>query len=246
MPKRDILSLSLILVIAAAVLHLVHFLIFHDAHQMLFYLVGDIAFLPLEVLFVTIIVDRMLASREAMSRRHKMNMVIGVFFSDLGRTLLSAFRPMLQGDAEHCAPCLQLKTSQGDLQAAIAAAAAHAPSLQVTVADLNMLRGLLHQHEQLLLQLLANPVLLEHEEFADALWAIQHLEEELAAREDLSASPPSDLAHLRKDAERAYGRLLHEWLEYLLHLKQYYPYLFSFEVRADPLAPERTIQVLDA
>ena len=246
MTKRDLLILSLILVLAAAVLHVVHVLIFHDAHQMLFYLVGDIAFLPLEVLFVTIIVDRMLAARDAASRRHKMNMVIGVFFSDLGRTLLAAFRPMLQADAEHCLPCLHLKTSEGDLQAAITAAAAHAPKLQVTVPDLQMLRDLLRQHEQLLLQVLANPVLLEHEEFADALWAIQHLEEELAARQDLSASPPPDLAHLKGDAERAYGRLVHQWLQYLVHLKRYYPYLFSFELRADPLSPEREIRVMDA
>jgi hypothetical protein len=244
MTKRELVILSSILVLAAVALHVVHDLIFHDARQMMFYLMGDIAFLPLEVLFVTIIVDRMLASREAASRRHKMNMVIGVFFSDLGRTLLGHFRPMLQDDAGICGACLNMKTSEADLHAAIAAAATP-PPLQVAVVDLQSLKELLHQHEPLLLQLLANPVLLEHEEFADALWAIQHLEEELSARQDLEASPPPDRAHLKADAERAYGRLLHEWLQYLLHLKRYYPYLFSFEVRSDPLAPERSVQVMD-
>jgi len=245
MTKREIFILSSILLLAAAVLHFIHYLIFHDAHHIAIYLLGDIAFLPLEVLFVTIIVDRMLAAREAAARRHKMNMVIGVFFSDLGRTLLAQCRPMLQGDGLACAPCLNMKTSEADLRAAVQAAAAHRPELQVTVADLQMLRDLLRQHEPLLLQLLANPVLLEHEEFADALWAIQHLEEELAARPDLAASPPSDLAHLTRDAERAYGRLLREWLQYLLHLQRYYPYLFSFEVRTDPLAPERPVIVTE-
>ena len=72
MGKRDLVILSLILVAAAAVLHYAHYLIFHDAHQMLFYLVGDIAFLPLEVLFVTIIVDRMLAARDAAAPRRAM------------------------------------------------------------------------------------------------------------------------------------------------------------------------------
>ena len=245
MTKRELVILSVVLVAAAAVLHYVHFLIFHDAHHIFLYLLGDIAFVPLEVLFVTIIVDRVLASREVASRRHKMNMVIGVFFSDLGRTLLGLFRPMLLEDARAGALCLNLKTSEADLQAAIKAAATP-PTLRVTVTNLQTLRDLLHRHEPLLLQLLANPVLLEHEEFADVLWAIQHLEEELAARPDLAASPSSDLAHLKGDAERAYGRLLHEWLQYLLHLKRHYPYLFSFEVRSDPLAPERCIEVLEA
>jgi len=245
MTKRDLLILSLILVAAAAVLHFVHVLIFRDAHQMLFYLVGDIAFLPLEVLFLTLIVDRVLASRDAASRRHKMNMVIGVFFSDLGRTLLAQLRPMLQADEAPLALGLDMQTTEAELQAVIQSAATP-PKLQVGVADLQALRELLKQHEPLLLQVLANPVLLEHEEFADALWAIQHLEEELAARADLTASPPSDIAHLKGDVERAYGRLLHEWLEYLLHLKRHYPYLFSFEVRADPLSPERRIEIVEA
>jgi len=246
MSRRELVILSSALVAAAALLHYVHFLIFHDAHHVFLYLVGDIAFVPLEVLFVTIIVDRMLASREAAQHRHKMNMVIGVFFSDLGRPLLALCQPMLREDALTGVLNLNMQTTEADLQAAIASAAATPPSLHVGVGELQALNNLLKEHESLLLQLLANPVLLEHEEFADVLWAIQHLEEELSARPDLAASPPSDLGHLTKDVERAYGRLLHEWLEYLLHLKRHYPYLFSFEVRADPLAPARNVQVLDA
>jgi hypothetical protein len=160
MTRRDLIGLSVVLVATAALLHYVHFLIFHDAHHIAIYLLGDIAFVPLEVLFVTLIVDRMLASREAAARRHKMNMVIGVFFADLGRTLLALCRPMLPADDRACAPCLQMKTSEADLRAAIAAAGATPPKLQVGVADLEALGALLKQHEPLLLQLLANPVLL--------------------------------------------------------------------------------------
>lgn len=246
MTRRDMIVLSLILVLAAAVLHVVHWLVFRDAHQMLFYLVGDIAFLPLEVLFVTFIVDRMMQQREADARRHKMNMVVGVFFSDLGRPLLGLFRPMLDEAAGICAPCLQLKTTETDLEATVRMLAAAAPKLHVDPASLQALQDLLKQHEALLLQLLANPVLMEHECFTDALWAIQHLQEELCARPNLAALPASDMSHLRGDAERAYGRLLREWLQYLIHLKRYYPYLFSFEVRADPLAPEQRIVVTES
>ena len=65
MTRRDTIFLSLILVMAAILLQVVHVLIFHDAHQTLSYLLSEIAFVPLEVLFFTIIVDRLLVAREA-------------------------------------------------------------------------------------------------------------------------------------------------------------------------------------
>lgn len=242
MTRRDIVMLSGILVLTSALLHGLHYLIFRDPAHLAIYLLGDLAFLPLQILFVTIIVDRLLAGREARVRRYKMNMVIGVFFSGLGRPLLAMFRPMMVPGQRPVLAGLHAQTSEAELLAAIRHGA---PELQVKATDLQALRDLLRQYEPLLLQLLANPVLLEHEGFTDALWAIQHLHEELAARKDLTAPPPPDLAHLRGDAERAHGRLLREWLQYLLHLKRQYPYLFSFEARADPLQPEHGVEVTE-
>jgi hypothetical protein len=245
MTKRELIILSSALVLTALVLHLAEYVFFHNAHDILFYLVAAIAFLPVQVLFLTLLVDRVLRQREADARRHKMNMVIGVFFSDLGRPLLALFRPMLDEATELCLPGLQVKTSETDLQAIVRELAAKEPKLRVEPASLQALKDLLKAHEPLLLQLLANPVLMEHECFTDALWAIQHLQEELAARPDLTNLPRPDMRHLQGDSERAYGRLLREWLQYLMHLKRFYPYLFSFEVRADPLAPERRIEVTE-
>jgi hypothetical protein len=84
---------------------------------------------------------------------------------------------------------------------------------------------------------------MEHERFTDLLWAVSHLEEELAARRSLEGLPPSDLAHLAGDAERAYGRLLAQWLEYMIHLQRFYPYLFSFAARTNPLREGARVEV---
>ena len=107
------------------------------------------------------------------------------------------------------------------------------------------LQALLDEHEELTLRLLANPVLLEHEDFTDVLWAVVHLGEELKARPSFDDMQPSDLANLEGDTQRAYSRLLRQWLQYLAHLKQYYTYLFSFAVRADPLHPGGPVHVLE-
>ena len=68
----------------------------------------------------------------------------------------------------------------------------------------------------------------------DMLWSIYHFSMELTARETIDTTPDEDLEHLRGDAERAYGLLCIEWLEYMKHLKEEYPYLYSFALRTNP------------
>ena len=88
-----------------------------------------------------------------------------------------------------------------------------------------------------LLRLLENPNLLEHERFTELLWAVFHLVEELEYREDLANLPKTDLAHLEGDVLRVYRLLLTEYLFYLNHLKDDYPYLFSLAMRLNPFNP---------
>ena len=52
------IALSGSLVLLTSGLYFLHFLIFHDARHIFIYLLGDIAFLPLQVLFVTLIINR--------------------------------------------------------------------------------------------------------------------------------------------------------------------------------------------
>ncbi|MEI6614832.1 MAG: hypothetical protein WCL37_08030, partial [Chrysiogenales bacterium] len=53
------LLLSTVLVVTSIGLYALHFLIFHDARHIFIYLLGDIAFLPVEVLFVTLIINQL-------------------------------------------------------------------------------------------------------------------------------------------------------------------------------------------
>jgi hypothetical protein len=75
----------------SAALYAIHFAIFRDAHHIYIYLLGDIAFLPIEVLLVTLVVHRLLSERERRGRLEKLNMVIGAFFSEVGGRLLAYF-----------------------------------------------------------------------------------------------------------------------------------------------------------
>ncbi|MGM0368686.1 MAG: hypothetical protein ACQEP2_09030, partial [Actinomycetota bacterium] len=82
--------------------------------------------------------------------------------------------------------------------------------------------------------LLENPNLLEHEKFTELLWAVFHLTEELEYREDLENLPESDYEHISGDISRVYLLLIAGWLDYIKHLKERYPYLFSLAARVNP------------
>ena len=109
--------------------------------------------------------------------------------------------------------------------------------------ELAELRSFLTERRAFLLNLLSNPNLLEHGSFTNLLWAVFHLADELSHRDDLDALPEADLAHLAGDMRRAYGMLLMQWLAYMGHLKQAYPYLFSLAVRTSPFDREAQVVV---
>ena len=79
------------LVVLSALLYGFHYTVFHDFHHIFIYLVGDVAFVPIEVLMVTLIIHKLLSQREKKTRLEKLNMVIGVFFSEVGTKLLTYF-----------------------------------------------------------------------------------------------------------------------------------------------------------
>ncbi len=217
------------------VLYAVDYLAFGDARQLFLLLVSNIAFLPLEVLIVGVVIERVLSRREKQAIRQKLNMVVGAFFSELGTHLLGELLPGL-GAAPAIKSRLALNAHWGRREFAEAAAYARALDCQVDLEhiDLEGLKSYLLEKRGFLLRLLENPNLLEHDRFADLLWAIFHLQEELEARRSLLDLPRSDKAHLASDTQRAYTQLAAEWLTYAEHLKANYPYLYSLVLRTHP------------
>lgn len=108
------------------------------------------------------------------------------------------------------------------------------PEMNSQNGDLDALRRLLVAERGFLLRLLENPNLLEYESFTDMLWAVFHLMDELSHHGDLRALPPADYVHLSFDMKRAYRALIVEWLGYMRHLQEQYPYLFSLALRTNP------------
>lgn len=241
---RWILKLGLALVAASALLYGVHYLIFQDAHHIFLYLVGDIAFVPIEVLLVTLILHRLLQVREKQMLMEKLNMVIGAFYSELGRPLIERLIPFdtdVKALQEHM--CFEQGWDTRRFTVARKAVEALPQHVDASRGDLVELRDFLHSRRDFTLSLLANPNLLEHESFTGLLWSVLHLEEELMARTSFEELPASDIIHLSGDIQRAYHNVLANWANYLGHLSAAYPYLYSLAVRQNPLVEHRGVEV---
>jgi len=91
--RKEIITAIGLLVLAVA-LHLLHYAIFHDMHHLLLYGLGDLAFLPIEVLIVTFIFHRVLEWHNKKVIASKINMIIGSFFSEMGMGLPRMFISM--------------------------------------------------------------------------------------------------------------------------------------------------------
>jgi voltage-gated potassium channel len=179
--------------------------------------------------------ELMLSRREKLSRMKKVNMVIGVFFSEVGTKLIRVFSDSDPNFAEiQRGLIITEKWTHQDFLAVSDHLKGLKYGVEVAQTDLAALKDFLLKQRDFLVRLLENPTLLEHESFTDLLRAVFHLTEELAYREDLSQQPGPDRAHLAGDMNRAYHFLVHQWVDYMEYLKVNYPYLFSLAMRTNP------------
>jgi len=221
----------------------VHFLIFQDSHHLFIYFLGDLAFLPVEVLLVTLIIDQMLSSREKQLRMEKLNMVIGIFFSRAGTPLLDRFARADQNEGPLTGIPTGTPWTAEKFRMVHADIAGWNGTIDPARIDFPALREFLVGNEDFLLRIMENPTVFEHESFTDLILAVAHLAEELKARSDFTLLPPSDLAHLTGDTERVYSRLVPEWLKYMEYLQRSYPYLFSLALRKNPFDKTASVVV---
>jgi hypothetical protein len=235
---------GIVLVLLSSVAYGVHFLLFRDLHHILMYLVGDIAFVFIEVLLVTLIIHRLLEYREKQHKMEKLNMIIGIFFSEMGTELLSYFSD-IDPDLDSIRKDLFIDGNWSPREFEGLARELNEYRYRVDPSRLNLkqLRDFLLGKRDFVLTLMENPNLLEHERFTEILRAVFHVADELRFRTENTSLPQTDLNHIAADINRAYGMLAREWVLYMGHLKKHFPYLFSLAVRTNPFDQNASVIV---
>jgi hypothetical protein len=193
---------------------------------------------------VASITDLFVKRREESLRQQKLNMVTGLFFSELGNGLL---RRLVLLDPErselHMVLRISNKWNNEDFIQANRKLGKRKFVIDSRRGELSGIREYLQNQANMLLRLLENPIVHEHGTFSDLLRAIFHLRDELMNRSDLFSLPNSDLKHLEGDIVRIYRLLVLEWVRYMRYLKSNYGYLFSLAMRLNPFDSEASAVV---
>lgn len=233
------IALGTSLIALSLLLYYIQFQIFGQLKSISYYFFQDLAFVPIEVLLVTLIIHNLLNRREKRLLLKKLNMVIGSFFNEVGTGLVHLFIDFIP-QSEVMAKDLQVdgNWTNHNFTAAVKLMKKLDYSIDSRHSDLVPLKSFLREKRIFLLRLLENPNLLEHDAFTELLWAVFHLADELEHRESLKDLPNTDFEHLSKDMKRACTLVIIEWLAYMNHLKNVYPYLFSLAVRTNPFNPK--------
>jgi hypothetical protein len=236
MNKKTLLGFFIILMaVLSAGLFLLQNFLFHRSGDTGFYFFQDLAFLPINVLLVTLGVNAFISYREKQETYDKVNILIGEFFAESGFDVIRTLNTFVS-NAEQVNTCAASNASCGvrDLRKF----KRNMEKMQITAdasrGNLEQLKSSLLAIKQNLLAMFENPNLLEHDRFTEMLWALYHLMDELRSRESLFGLPASDLKHLSGDIGRAYSLLVVEWAYIVKHMKQRYPYLYSLASRKNP------------
>ncbi len=225
---------GLIFLAIAIFFNISHYLLFTDSQYIMKFVVAQLGFLPVSVFLVTIVLNQLMARREKQALLKKMNMVVGTFFSEVGTTLLSLINPTSPNKELRNSLLPNVGWTNLDYQKARIVIDSIPLDRSRTKGSFPEFQQFLSAKRDFLLLLLGNPNLLEHDSFTELLWAVFHLAEELEKRTDLQRLSDKDSDHLKGDISRVSGLLLVEWLSYMEHLQDDYPYLFSLAIRTNP------------
>lgn len=208
--------------------------------------------MPLDVLLVVIIVEGLINKKEKEKILEKMDMIMGVFFSEIGTEILSKssklninidkIRHILENievwsdkDFKDFLKKFRKSDYEFDLQAKDEERKEFFIELQ----------QFLLEKRGFLIGLLENQNLMEKDDFSNLIQGIFHLDEELENRDFETSIPESDYEHLINDVNRVYSSLIYEWIIYLQYLKINYPYMFSLAVRTNPFDEKADIHITE-
>ncbi|MCE5214169.1 MAG: hypothetical protein LLF83_05555, partial [Methanobacterium sp.] len=203
--------LGLLLVIISLILYILNLVIFQHHKDTYFYLSIDMAFLPIEVLFVVLVIESVISNREKRILLEKLNMVIGTFFSEMGTELLKDISKYDSNtDAIRQNLIITGEWSKKEFDIAAENIKKYDYQLKISGNEKSIeflidLKAFLLDKRSFLLILLENPNLLEHATFTELLRAVFHLTEELDKRNNLKKLSGADYQHLKGDLERVYG-----------------------------------------
>ena len=231
-------KLGIVLLLSAATAYIVLFLIFHDIKFIEEYTIIHLGFLSLSVLLVTLILNGLLARREKMERLEKLNIVISSFFAKVGDALLRYISKYDININDIVGEIISIRESD-DMEYERLKNHLLKRKYEVCIEKMNLyeLKKYLWENKEFVVNILDNPMILEHDTFTDLLWNILYLTERMKRTINFEDLPDDEKKELKDDIITLYRLLTYEWVNYLQYLKNNYPHIFRYEMKTNPFVP---------
>ncbi len=222
--KRTIIGLCIL----SACIYIAQLWIFHDPQTTFFYILQDMAFLPLSIAIATIIVGEVMSAREKKERIQKTKMLTSSFYSEMGAALMLQLYRVSVCDSKIsdivAGRWAQSVEAVSALQDMLRSASIH---VQITEEAYTEIRTLILEKQTQLLIIASNPVLLDHEDFTNMLWGIFHLVDEFRLRGEYVQLSQADRAHFNSDFADVLRMLLVNWVSNITYMQETYPNFFT-------------------
>lgn len=234
---NEIIKIGAMLFSISAVLYFIDYLMFGDAHHLIVVIAEELAYMPIYIFIILVVAEKALSVREKEEIERKTNALVGTFFTELGYELI---RITTKFDKD----CDRVKDELKNIEnwdvaktkSFIASVKEHKYCAPKGTEDLVVIKELMLQKKDFMLELMSNTSLIEKDEFSELLLAVNHILEEFRTRGEISTFDSSDTGHLHVDIERAYRHLITSWVMYMKHLEKEYPYLHKLALRVNPFA----------
>ena len=230
--KNNILLIS-ILSISSACIYFIQIVFFQKQEDTFFYFFQDLAFIPIQVLVVTLLFNKLIKIIGNYQNRKRINVIISAFFSELGTSILYELSKFNENLDELCS-IINITEVNRNLSDTKKKIKDFEYKIHVTTEQLEGLARVLIRKKTFMISMLENSSLMEHDSFTDMLWSVFHIADEMQSRDNMKDLPQADIDHLSKDILRAYPLIIIEWINYMRYLKAEYPYLYDLALRKNP------------
>ncbi|CEN79484.1 hypothetical protein [Paraclostridium sordellii] len=218
--------ISFILIALSAVMFLTHYLVFGQALNTAYYSLMNLCFIPINSLVVTIILEKLIDYRAKKDRIEKINMLVGIFFTEVGGKLMHL---IIDSDKD----AKNYITNFEDLNNIKKCLNEYDYKVDMNNIDLSSIKNILLENNNLFVTLISNENVFQHQIFTDLLMSVVHLRDEIIFMEK-DDNLELNINHLENDVIRVYKNISIQWISYLEYLNKSYPFLYNNAIRVNP------------
>ncbi|MDD5960046.1 MAG: hypothetical protein ACI4RQ_03130 [Methanobrevibacter wolinii] len=240
---------GIILIILIFIIYGIDYIIFGDFHDIFHYVMLHLGFIPIDILIVTLVIDKVMDNHEQKTLQEKIDILMGSFFSGIGNGLISMFY-YANGEVNITKELKSIETwKEKDYENVLNELDENPISFNFKLSSEDRtkffieLKEYLNERRPYLFDLIENPTLHQTDNFSELLLAMMHLTDELSYRKTFENLPESDYTHLSYDISRVYSKLIYEWIRYLEYTYKNYPYMLKLAVRINPFNENASIYV---